>query len=423
MDTLDLNRLTIEVFKLDNGLEAVLIPKPDSKSVSFDLTYKTGSVSEIKGKTGLAHLFEHLMFNKTKNLDKGEYFKMCNMAGGDCNAYTTFDWTSYVMSLPGNQLELGLWLESERMFNHILDEESFNTEKKVVTEEITQTVENQPYAKWREALSRNAYKPGSPYSHEVHGSAEDVNNAGISDAIEFFDKFYSPANACLAISGDIEPDKAVELIKKYFDKGRPGKRNIVSASEVVTNAPAYEKVEDKVPYPAVFIAYHTPGFIDDESIYASAFTHIASSGTSAPLYREMIYESEMASAADAAVDKKEHSSMMIFYAVANSRNITTDMLSEKLIQTINKVKKGSITGEVFKKSKNQLLTSAVKNLQHTSGIAEIACLEQLFNNDPNRLYTTIDKYMQLKPDDITGFANHYLRESNMIRIDVVPREG
>ena len=282
---------TLPIFrkKLDNGLETVILPIRKVPVVTISVGYKAGSKNEVRGKTGLAHLFEHLMFEGTANVPKGGFDQYCSIAGGTNNAYTTYDLTSYIMALPSHQLELGLWLESDRMFNFEIGEKALENQKKVVVEEINQTVENQPYGRWRNFLAENAFAPESCYSWEVQGFADDVKSVGMKDINDFYEKFYQPENACLVIAGDIDPGSALPQIEKYFNQQvtrkeiyRPpnGKEMLQSGN--------YAKFEDNVPFHALFLAFHCSGFKDEEILAGDVLAFILGSGKSSILYNSQV---------------------------------------------------------------------------------------------------------------------------------------
>jgi len=326
--------------RLDNGLDLVIIPLDRIPVVCVNIAYKVGSKDESIDNTGFAHLFEHLMFEGSKNVQKGEFDNLCSVAGGTNNAYTTYDLTSYTMSLPSHQLELGLWLESDRLFNFEVTEEALLNQKKVVVEEIRQTVENQPYGRWRELLAELAFKPECSYSWEVHGKIEHVESAQLENTQSFFDRFYNPSNACLVLCGDVNETTALPLVEKYFNRSRkinqPVRNEFAESFRLKGKSGTFE---DSIPLSGVFISFHFDGFNSDDTFTADLLANISGDGKSSRLYRSLVYDKQIASQAGAFADKRENSSVLTFYAIANKANTSCDQLYEALIAELDNIKK------------------------------------------------------------------------------------
>ena len=221
---------------LDNGLRAVVIPRPNAPVASVAVTYAVGSYAESPTNTGFAHLFEHLMFEGSENVAHGLFDKYCSEAGGENNAYTTFDKTSYYMSLPAHQLELGLWLEADRMAAFGINEEALEIQKNVVLEEINQNVENSPYGSYSRQLSRLAFAPEAGYSWEVYGNPEHIAGSTLADVRNFYRAFYRPDNACLVVCGAVEENAALALAERYFGAIPRGETPLPAPKEFL---PAY----------------------------------------------------------------------------------------------------------------------------------------------------------------------------------------
>lgn len=407
---------------LNSGLDVLAIEKKNAPIVTLNLTYNVGSKDEKHGRSGFAHLFEHLMFEGTQSLKKGEFDKYCTIAGGSNNAYTTYDWTTYYMTLPAHQLELGLWLESDRMFNSEITPEALENQQKVVTEEIRQTVENQPYGKWREYLAKASFDSKSAYSWEVHGSIEDVQNATLDDVRKFHKTYYRAENACLVICGDFSSNTALDLAEKYFDKSRNDAPKIVrnEFTSSMRKCPEVVSFEDVVPLAACFVSFHCDGFLNDEIFSADIATNILGAGRSSHLYESLVYEKEIASQVGAFLDKREKTSLITIYAIANSPDTTSDELYETLLETIeNKRNKGAFQNE-FEKTRNQIITAAAREIQTTAGISDIVSNMMIFWKQPDRLYSLLDKYFNINIDDINSFYHKYLTPDNLVRVDVIP---
>jgi len=415
----------IKIFreKLNNGLDVIIIHNPKAPIVSMNLSYKVGSKDERPGIRGFAHLFEHLMFEGSKHVPKGEFDKICSSAGGTNNAYTTYDYTAYTMTLPAHQLELGLWLESDRMFFSEISQTALETQQKVVTEEILQTIENQPYGRWREYLASASYSPQCSYSWEVHGSKEDVANSNLDNVNEFFHTYYNPDNACLVLAGDCEPIKTMESVRKYFEvphQPTPIVRN--TFNEEMKNFGSKVITYDSVPLPAVFISFHSSDFMSDELYTADVLSFMSGIGKSSELYKTMVIEQQIASQVGAFVDKREHCSLITFYAVANKPEITTDEMTNLIYDEIKKMRMGKFDKLLLEKCTNQLTAQMANEIQYSHGLADMVGNFTLFWDKPDLIFDVIDKYKNVDSQTVTDFANKYLIIENSIRIDVLPKE-
>lgn len=408
-------------YVLENGLKVLMIDRKFFNSVSLNLSYKVGSRHEVPGKTGMAHLFEHLMFEGSKNLPKGDFDRYCTLAGGTNNAYTTFDMTAYTMTLPSNQIELGLWLESDRMLEFSVSDKSLETQKKVVIEEIRQTVYDQPYGRWRELLGTNAYSPQSPYSWEVHGTIEDVESVVLDDLREFFYNHYTPDNSCLTICGNFNHKSTMSLVKKYFSNINPSisSFNKIPFSTFDKLGGKIDSYSDAVPLNAVFRAFHLPGFLDDKIYIADIIANIAGGGRSSKLFTDLVENKQIASSIGAYVDRREETSLLIFYAIANNEQISVDQLDIALISNIMSFKESLISEYDVNKTINQLTTQAAYEIQFSSGLADIASSQVLFWNDPSRIYNLLDFYKKISENDLLRFSNEFLDDSKSLRIDVL----
>jgi zinc protease len=408
--------------KLNNGLEIVILHNPKAPIVSMNLSYKVGSKDERPGRRGFAHLFEHLMFEGSKHVPKGEFDKICSSAGGTNNAYTTYDYTAYTMTMPSHQLELALWLESDRMFFSEISQTALETQQKVVTEEILQTIENQPYGRWREYLASSAYLPDCSYSWEVHGSKEDVANSNLDDVKDFFATFYNPENACLVLAGDCEPAITLPLIEKYFNLGNNPKhtqRNIFDE-----NFKQYGKnltTFDNVPLPATFISFHLGDFKSEDIYTADVISYMSGIGKSSELFKKMVYDMQIASQIGAFVDKREHCSLVTFYAVATKPMTSTDELAEAIYVELEKFKKGILDETMLAKTRNQLTSQMANEIQYSNGLADMVGNFTLFWDNPNLIFDVLNRFSKVNKQNVIDFSNHYLNRNEAVRIDVLPK--
>ena len=422
--SLDLKKyIPINRKTLDNGLDVVLVEMPNSPIVSMNLSYKVGSKNETRGKTGFAHLFEHLMFEGSKHVPKGQFDKICSTAGGTNNAYTTYDYTAYTMSLPIHQLELGLWLESDRMFFSDINSEALENQQKVVIEEIKQTVENQPYGIWREKLAESAYSNECSYSWEVHGSKDDVAASTLADVRAFFDDFYRPDNACLVIAGKIKSDETFALVEKYFNikKNSNPKPETIFKNEY-KNGGVKSSFVDNVPLAASFISFHTGGISDDSNFAVDVFSNILGMGKSSLLYNSLVYDMQIASQIGAYTDKREHTSLLTVYALANTPNTSAEQLTEILNKSLKDIIKNGIDEKHLIKSKNQIIANAANEILYSSGVADNVGNQTLFWNNPERYYSLLDNYMNVNQKDIADLCDRFINDDNSVVVEVIPNE-
>ena len=304
-ENLNLNggaKVEFSEFLLDNGLKVILSKDSSIPTVAINLCYHVGSKDEEENKRGFAHFFEHLMFEGSKNLASGLYDKYCVNAGGENNAYTTEDKTNYFVLMPSHQLELGLWLESDRMLGFAVNEKSLQTQKEVITEEKNQVYDNRPYGSVSlEFLPRLFKKSG--YRWDTIGDMGDIEAASLKDAQEFYEKYYVPNNAVLTLVGDIEFEHARRLVQKYFGSIPPGAeiiRPVFTEDELTSEIKNI--VYDNIQCPGVFIAYRIPEEKHTDSYALDVLSDILATGESSKLYNELVYNKQIFSEIGCYVD-------------------------------------------------------------------------------------------------------------------------
>lgn len=405
----------------DNGLRAVIVPNHKAPVVCLSVGYKVGSKDERRGKTGFAHLFEHLMFDGSTNVARGEYDAYLSAVGGQCNAYTAYDQTIYHEVIPSHQLELALWLESDRMAQCGVRQIGLETQQKVIIEEIGQTVEDQPYGRWREAQAAAAFAPECSYSWEVHGSKEDVAAATMDDVREFFGTFYRPDNACVVIAGDVQPDEALRLAERYFSD-IPHGEGIIQRNQFSPEyrRSGYVRSTDNVPLAATVFSYHYSGMHDEDYLAGSVLASIAGDGRSAQIYEALIRRRQIASSVYVYPDVREHTSLLTFMVIAATPEISCEELSEALHQEISRMADEGISSRELGKARNSLTTSFAYTIQTAAGAADAVTAQTLFWNQPERVNSILDRYTALTEDKITDFMRETLRNDNCIRTDIIP---
>jgi predicted Zn-dependent peptidase len=380
--------------------------------------YAVGSHDEQRGKTGLAHLFEHLMFDNAAPLQDKLYDLYCTKAGGSNNAYTTFDYTCYHIDLPAHQVELGLWLESERMRSFRITDHALQTQRSVVVEEINQNVFNQPYGVWRKAQQELCYNQQSSYSWDVYGAAVDVASVTMEDAHSFFDQFYHPSNAVLCISGAVTVQRAVELASVHFgliDRNQPTLTR-VPFSVASRRHGVHETVTDAVPMAATYISVHLPGFLDNELLEAEIAATILGTGRSSVLYKALIADAKLASSVGAFVDRRAHTSLLTMYAFAANEDVTADELATALHTAVRDFE---LSQANLESARNRLRTSHAAELQKAHGIADTVAWTTLFWNNPTYVNTVLASYKDVPLQNIASLLTMCSNTEQCARLDIV----
>ncbi|MFN4908517.1 MAG: M16 family metallopeptidase [Bacteroidota bacterium] len=407
---------------LGNGLRVVVCPDHTAPVVNVTVMYRVGSHDEHRGKTGLAHLFEHLMFDNAAPENDKQYDLYCTKAGGSNNAYTTFDYTTYYIDLPSNNVEMGFWLESERMKSFRITQHALQTQRSVVVEEINQNVMNQPYGVWRRAQQEIAYTADSSYSWDVYGYESDVSGVTIDDARSFFERYYRPSNAVLCVSGDVTPDRAVELAQRFFgdipDRQETSPRNVFQ--DDFLRYGAHRVVEDNVPMTAVFLAAHVPGYLNSELLDVEIAATIIGLGNSSFLHQALVADRRIATAAGAYLDRRAHSSLLTMYAYASDPSVTGDDLASTMIDTLCTAE---ITEKHLAAGINKMRSNHANELLKVNGVSDSVAWTTLFWNDPARVNTILDDYRTVTLEQIESLRQHCCKEEKFVRLDVVPRSS
>lgn len=410
-------------YKLDNGLNIILHQDKSTPIVTVSVLYHVGSKNEEPDRTGFAHFFEHLMFEGSPNIPRGQYFKIVEAAGGELNANTSFDRTYYYEMLPSNQLELGLYLESERMFHLKIDSVGVETQRKVVKEERKQSYENRPYGSLVEKIFSNAYK-AHPYRWTPIGSAQYIDQAKLDEFIAFYKKYYVPQNATLTIAGDIDINKTKELIKKYFGEIPAGKEKIVRPNivEPQQTAQVRDTVYDKVQLPLVAEIYHMPAQGTPDYYALSMLTTLLSGGESARLPKELKDKQQKALFVGSIPFALEDPGLFIIYGLCNAGVQPGDF--ESAINTeIEKVQKNMISETEFQKLRNQVETQFVTRNSTMRGIAESLADYFVYFGDANLINTEMQRYMKVTREDIQRVAKKYLVKDNSVVLYYLPKSA
>ena len=407
-------------YNLDNGLHVILHQDNSTPIVAVSVMYHVGSKNEKPDRTGFAHFFEHLMFEGSPNIGRGEYMKMVENAGGKLNANTDFDRTYYYEVLPSNQLALGLYLESERMLHLKIDSVGVETQRKVVKEERKQRLDNQPYGRMWEDTFRDAFKV-SPYRWMPIGSAQYIDSASIQEFRNFYKTYYVPQNAVLTIAGDIQIDSAKALVNKYFSEIPRGTREIYRPKPVepVQSSEVVDTAYDNIQLPALIEAYHIPAVGTEDYYPIRMLTTLLSGGRSSWLYKTLVDKTQKAVYVGAFPAALENPGLFISVAIAN-QGVQADELRKLIDGVIEKVKDTLITEEEMQKLKNQVETDYVNQNATDEGVAENLAYYYTIYGNTNAINTELDKLMKVTREDIKRVADKYLNDDNRVVLYYLP---
>jgi zinc protease len=397
-------------YDLPNGLHVILHEDHKAPIVCLNIAYHVGSKNETPQRAGFAHLFEHLLFEGSEHVKRGEFDKYITEAGGYNNAYTTEDKTNYYEVLPANQTGLGLWLESDRMMGFTLGEDSLRTQKDVVKEEKRERYDNTPYGSLSERMMRLAYKK-FPYKWTVIGDMETIEAATLADVKDFYNTFYSPSNAVLVLSGDFKEAEARKTIEHFFGniQAQNGKLERPVYNEVEQESERREVVTNEaVPLPGVFYAYQMPAEGTDEAIALDLLTEILSTGRSSRLYQKLVYQDKCASEVSAYVDLREMPGLLWIYALANEPEDEIPPIEIAIQKVLTDIRSEGVMEIELQKAKNKTEMRLIASRITASGKADQLAHARLFFNDTGIANSIITRYLNVTVDDIRTAAEKYL---------------
>ena len=415
------NKIEFTEYDLDNGLHVILHQDNSTPIVAITTTYHVGSKNEFSDRTGFAHFFEHLMFEGTKNIKRGEIDQLIQNAGGQLNASTSFDQTNYFFLLPSNQINLGLWIESERMLHAKVDSVGVETQRKVVKEERRQRIDNQPYGSLLENIFGKSYSV-HPYKWTPIGSFQYIDKATIDEFRDFYKTFYVPNNAILSIAGDFKIDDMKALVAKYFGDIPKGKKDIFRPKEVepVKTKEVRDTVFDKIQLPAFISAYHIPAQGTDDYYALNMLTTLLSGGQSARLYKELVDNKQLAVYSSSIPLSLEDPGLFIIIAIASVGKQAHELEAAIEIE-IDKVKNNLIDQTEFEKLRNQTENDFIKENNTVLGIARNLANYKMFFGNTNLINTEIERFMKVTREDIKRVANKYLAKENRTVLYYVPK--
>ncbi|HEV8129878.1 MAG TPA: pitrilysin family protein [Acidobacteriota bacterium] len=413
--------LKIESQTLNNGMKVVMAEDHSRPVINLQVWYHVGSKDERLGRTGFAHLFEHLMFRGSKNVGPEEHMRYVREAGGEVNAYTSFDQTVYWETFPSNYLERMTWLEADRMESLNISQENFTKEREVVKEERRLRYENSPYGLLAEDVLNATYKI-YPYKHLPIGSMEDLNKATTADVQEFFNTFYVPNNATLVLVGDFEPSQALAFAKRHFGRIPHSKKPVprVTVTEPQqTGLAEIRKSYSNVPLPAMASAYHLPPAGSPDSYALEIASEILSSGQSSRLYRRLVYDEQVAVEASGNAFFLEGPSVFFAFGIVNQGK-DVKQVSASLHDVLESIKKTPVSDQELTKAKNQVIAQYVIGRQSAQSKADALGKAAVLHGNPELYNTELAHYQKVTAADVQRVAQKYLTESNETRMWVSP---
>jgi zinc protease len=401
-------KIPVEQHTLKNGLRVVLSEDHAAPTVSLCITYDVGSRNEQPGHTGFAHLFEHMMFQGSENVGKGEHLILVHVNGGDVNGSTSDDATYYYERVPSNQLDLGLFLESDRMRALRINQANLDNQRTTVEEERRQRMDNQPYGQTDEVLENLAYD-NFAYKHSTIGSMTDLNAASLADVAQFFKIYYAPNNAVLALVGDFKSAEALEKIKKYFeDIPQQPAPPAVDMTEPPQTAERRTVIEDAFArLPRLDVVYKTVPSNTPDFYALDMLGDILFNGPSSRLYQKLVKEKEVALQVAGGVDFRRGPALFEAYAMLKPGQDPAEV--EKLIyEEFDRVKTGGVTAAEMQKVLIQDRLSQAESMTGTMRRARMLSEYDVFFHDPELVNTILAKYSEITPSDVQRVARQYL---------------
>jgi len=390
--------------------------------VAVTALYHVGSKNEDTARTGFAHFFEHLLFEGSENIKRGEFDKYITNAGGALNANTSQDRTFYYELLPSNQVDLGLWLESERMMHAKIEQIGVNTQREVVKEEKRQRMDNRPYGSFLTEMLKRAYKV-HPYQWSPIGSMDHLNAAKLEEFIQFYKTYYVPNNCVLSIAGDINIPELKKKIEAYFGPIAKGSLpiNRPSIKEPPLGGEVRDKIYDNIQLPAIFHAYRAPKQGGEEYYAFNVLSTILSGGASSRMNKTLVDSKQLAVAAQSVPFFNEDDGLFIALTIANM-GVKVETLEASMDSVVNELKTGLVGEREFQKVKNQITTDLVDSKATMAGIAESLANNEVYFGDANLINTELEKYNKVTREDVLKVAKKYLNKENRVVLHYLPKE-
>jgi predicted Zn-dependent peptidase len=411
--------------RLPNGLRLVIAEDHLAPVVAVNIWYAVGSKNEVPGKTGFAHLFEHVMFQGSRNVKKAEHIALVQAAGGTINGTTWLDRTNYFETLPSNQLELALWLEADRMGTLLdaLSQENLDNQREVVKNEKRSTYDNRPYGSWSEKLQAHLYPEGHPYHHSTIGSMADLDAASLEDVSEFFRTYYAPNNAVLAVVGDVQPDQVRELAQKYFGglQPNPAIPPVADMSLAPTlGTEIRETVIDQVPLPRLYFGFRAPAMGDRRLDALEVAMQILAGGKGSRLERRLVRDDQIAQDVVAFVLGFVGGGSMASGWVTARPGVELERVEATYLEELDRLTRELVTDDELARAKALIETEELGALSRVEERADRLAMYATLFDDPDLINTMLPRYLAVSAEDIRGVAADVFRADNRLVMTYLP---
>jgi zinc protease len=413
-------KLQYNITTLPNGLTVITSEDHSTPIVHLNLTYHVGSKNEKPGRTGFAHLFEHLMFKGSKNVLPEAHTSYVASVGGQSNAYTTDDETVFWETVPSQYLPMILWLEADRMATLRIDKDTFANEREVVKEERRMRVDNQPYGRLNEIIYDQAFTV-HPYKHATIGSMEDLEAASIDDVRDFYHTFYVPANATLTLVGDFDGVQLMQLVTQYLGRVPKAEKEVPRdiPTEPLQTREKRVTLQEPWPLPAVVVAYHITYDGNPDSYPLHIAAKVLSDGQSSRIYKKLVYDKQMAVAAFGNANLIEHPNLLYAVAIVQQGH-TTDEVAAALIAELDRLKDEPITDHELQRTKNQFARDYILGRESNQQKAAVLSHAVVIHNDIKTADGEFDIFQNITAADVQRVARTYFRQENRLVLTLMP---
>ncbi len=416
-------KIDYEEFDLSNGLHVILHEDHTAPVVNVGVMYHVGAKDEEPGRTGFAHFFEHLLFEGTKNIKRGEWFKIVSSHGGQNNANTNDDRTYYYEVFPSNNIALGLWMESERMRHAVINQIGVDTQNEVVKEEKRLSVDNRPYGHFMEAIKKAVFTK-HPYKHTTIGKMEDLDAATLDEFINFYKKYYIPNNATLVVAGDIDKKQTKQLINKYFGsipKGNDIVRNKI-IEEPISNEKNVVYYDKNIQKPALMQAYLTPSMKDKDAYVLDMISTYLSDGKSSVLYKRLVDKEKKALMTGAFNISQEDYGTYVIFAIPMGGEEQFDEINKEFDEEIQKLQTDLISEKNFQKLLNKKENDFVNSNTNMQGIAHNLATYNVLYGNTELINKELDIYKNITREDLRRVAKKYLDKNHRVILKYLPKK-
>jgi zinc protease len=420
-------RIPLETFRLTNGLFVTISEDHTAPIVAVNLWYHVGSANERAGRTGFAHLFEHMLFQGSADVGANEHFELIQRAGGTLNGSTWLDRTNYFETVPSNQLALALWLEANRMGQLLpaMTQQKLDTQRDVVKNERRWSVDNQPYGTWWERLPALAFPVEHPFHHSLIGSMDDLTAASLDDIAEFFSAYYTPDNAVLSVAGDVDAANTRRLVEEFFGPIPRGRLRPPSPSTDVSprfGAPRREIVADDVRLPRLYLAFRIPPFGTEVGYAASVCGAILGMKHGSRLHRALVRERQVAADATAFTFDLTKGSDLLVVDVTARPGISVERLETEVGAEIDRLQESGASAADVERAVALIETDFTASLQSAADRADKLSQFATYFGDPELINAQVERYRAVTAERVTTFAREWLATDNRASLIYVPRD-